>query len=110
MQTIVELKHYQDEAESLLTPEERREIIDYLAAFPDAGEVMQGTGGVRKLRWSRGASGKSGGVRVIHFYKNASMPLFLLTVYSKGRQENLSKADRNTMKKLVTLLERGWKQ
>ena len=61
MQTIVELKHYQEEAERLLTTGERRQIIDYLAAYPSAGEVMQGTGGVRKLRWSRDQSGKSGG-------------------------------------------------
>ncbi|WP_422135623.1 hypothetical protein [Endozoicomonas sp. ALD040] len=110
MHTVVELKNYQDEAESLLSSEERRHIIDYLAANPEAGEIMKGTGGIRKLRWRRGASGKSGGVQIIHFYKNPSMPLFLLTVYGKNQQENLSKADRNTMKQLVTLLERGWKK
>ncbi|WP_257267133.1 type II toxin-antitoxin system RelE/ParE family toxin [Endozoicomonas sp. ONNA2] len=104
MQTIVELSIYQKRAIDLLDQEERREIIDYLASNPDAGDIMQGTGGIRKLRWKRGGSGKSGGVRVIYFYRNMNMPLFLLTLYAKGEQDNLSKAERNNWKKMIEQL------
>lgn len=104
MQTIVELSLYQKRAIDLLDQEERRKIIDYLASNPDAGDIMQGTGGIRKLRWKRGGSGKSGGVRVIYFYRNMNIPLFLLTLYAKGEQDNLSKAERNNLKKMIEQL------
>lgn len=53
---------------------------------------MQGTGGVRKLRWARQGMGKSGGSRVIYYYHSDSKPLFLLTAYGKNERANLSKA------------------
>ena len=65
---------------------------------------MQGTGGIRKLRWSAQGRGKSGGVRVIYYYHNGSVPLFLLTVFGKGEKANLSKAERNDLAIFTTLL------
>lgn len=47
---------------------QRREVIDYLAAHPKAGALLQGTGGIRKLRWGSDGRGKSGGVRVIYYF------------------------------------------
>jgi hypothetical protein len=70
---------------------------------------MEGTGGVRKLRWSRGSQGKSGGVRVIYYFHNESMPLYLLTLYAKNERSNLTKAQRNELLELTTLLVRTWK-
>jgi len=64
--TIVELPQYIRRAERLLDEEERNRLIDYLATRPKSGVVMQGTGGIRKLRWARKGTGKSGGVRVIY--------------------------------------------
>ena len=104
MQTIVELPGYLRRAESLLTAEERQEFINFLAANPKAGVLIQGTGGIRKIRWSRGASGKSGGVRVIYFYHNPALPTFLLTVYGKGEKDNLTPAERNTLRAVVETL------
>lgn len=60
MLTIAEVPEYIRRAEKLLTEAERREILDYLAANPKAGDIMEGTGGVRKLRWGRQSRGKSG--------------------------------------------------
>ena len=65
MQTIVELPEFQWRADKLLTVAERISIINYLAQHPASGDLMQGTGGIRKLRWSAQGRGKSGGVRVI---------------------------------------------
>ena len=66
---------------------------------------MTGTGGIRKLRWSAQGKGKSGGVRVIYYYYNKSIPLFLLTVFGKGEKANLSKAESNELAKLTKLLK-----
>ena len=104
MQTIVELPTYKRRAESLLTTEERQEFITFLATNPKAGVLIQGTGGIRRIRWSRGASGKSGGVRVIYFYHNPTLPTFLLTVYGKGEKDNLTPAERNTLRTVVETL------
>jgi hypothetical protein len=55
---------------------------------------MEGTGGVRKLRWSRGSRGKSGGVRVIYYFHSEGVPLYLLTLFAKNERANPSKAER----------------
>ena len=104
MQTIVELPEFIRKANPILKEEEKLSIINYLAEHPQSGDLMQGTGGIRKLRWSAQGRGKSGGVRVIYYYHNESIPLFLLTVFGKGEKANLSKAERNTLSKLAGLL------
>lgn len=65
---IAELPTYIRLVEKLLSVEERQDLINYLAAHPKSGDVMEGTDGVRKLRWRRGGQGKSGGVRVIYYF------------------------------------------
>lgn len=65
MLTIAELPEYIRKADKLLSHTERADVVNYLAAHPRSGDLMEGTGGVRKLRWGRGAQGKSGGVRVL---------------------------------------------
>ena len=104
MQTIAETPEYVRRAEKLLADAERRDILNYLAAHPRSGDLMEGTGGVRKLRWSRGGRGKSGGVRGIYYFHNESMPLYLLTLFAKNERANLSKAERNELAELVGLL------
>ena len=104
MQTIVELPEFLRRSDKLLSHSERTSIINYLAAHPAAGDIMQGTGGIRKLRWSAQGKGKSGGVRVIYYYHNESMPLFLLTLFGKGEKANLSQAERNDLAKFTALL------
>lgn len=104
MQTIAETPEYVRRAEKLLAEAERRDVLNYLAAHPRSGDLMEGTGGVRKLRWSRGGRGKSGGVRVIYYFHNESMPLYLLTLFAKNERANLSKAERNELAELVGLL------
>jgi hypothetical protein len=108
MQTIVELPEFQRKSDKLLSNSERLSIINYLAAHPAAGDIMQGTGGIRKLRWSAQGKGKSGGVRVIYYHHNESMPLFLLTLFGKGEKANLSKSERNDLAKLTLLLIKNY--
>lgn len=104
MQTIVELPEFQRRAESLLNSSEKQSLVNYLAAHPQAGVIMQGTGGIRKFRWACGSKGKSGGVRVIYYYHNETVPLFLLSIFGKSEKANLSKAERNELAQFTQLL------
>ncbi len=108
MQTIVELPEFQRRSTALLTDTEKQGIINYLAAHPQAGAVMKGTGGIRKFRWASGNKGKSGGVRVIYYFHNESIPLFLLSVFGKSEKANLSKSERNEMAKFTNYLVKNY--
>ena len=83
-------------------------MVVFVGANPDVGDVIPETGGVRKLRWSARGKGKRGGVRVIYYFHSEAFPLLLLTVYAKNQKANLSKAERNELKKLVPLLVRRY--
>jgi hypothetical protein len=108
MITIAEVPEYIRQAEKLLTEAERQDVLSYLAAHPKSGDLIEGTGGIRKLRWGRGGRGKSGGVRVIYYYHSELMPLYLITLFAKNEQDNLSKAERNELAKLVDILVAAW--
>lgn len=68
--------------------EERGEFAAWLAQNPEAGDAVPGSGGVRKVRWSRQGMGKSGGVRVIYYNQLSISLIWLLTIYAKSKQEN----------------------
>ena len=67
--------------------------FNYLAAHPAAGDLIAGTGGLRKLRWALEGRGKRGGARVIYFLHSEQLPLFLLTAYAKNERADLSVAE-----------------
>jgi hypothetical protein len=108
MITVAELPEYSRCADKLLSFEERRDVVNYLAEHPLAGDLMEGTGGIRKLRWGRGGQGKSGGVRVIYYFHSEAIPLYLITLFGKNEQSNLSKAERNELGDLVEILLGIW--
>ena len=107
MQTIVELPEYKKRALKFLSEKENTEVISFLAKHPESGVLMQGTGAIRKLRWATESSGKSSGVRVIYYYYNKTLPLFLLSI-GKNEKANLSQAERNTLAKLTTILRNNY--
>lgn len=108
MHTIIELPEFLKTSEKHLSHSEKASVINYLAEHPAAGELMQGTGGIRKLRWSAHGKGKSGGVRIIYYFHNEDIPLFLLTLFGKGEKSNLSKSERNELAKLTSLLIKNY--
>ncbi len=108
MITIAELPEYIRRAAKLLSLGERVDIVNYLAVHPKAGDLMEGTGGVRKLRWGRGSQGKSGGVRVIYYVHSNQMPLYLLTLFAKNERANLSRAECNELADLVDVFVDIW--
>lgn len=99
MQTIVETPSYLRVAGALFSKEEREDIVAMVASDPECGEVMQGTGGFRKVRVGRGGMGKRGGARVIYILRNENFPVFLVTAYPKNAKDNLTKKERNEMSK-----------
>lgn len=88
--------------EGYLSDDEYRGLQSQLIERPDAGVVIRGSGGVRKIRWKARGKGKSGGIRVIYFWASLDRQIFLLTLYGKGEKENLSSGD---LKRVVRLLE-----
>ncbi len=104
MITIVELPEFIKQAKKIFSEPLRESLINYLAAHPKAGIIMEGTVGLRKIRWQREGGGKSGGGRVVYYYYSDHYPLFLITAFKKGNKSNLSKGERNELAKLARIL------
>ena len=91
------------EITSLLTEDEYAELQGVLIVQPEAGDVIPGTGGLRKLRWTqrRRGKGKRGGIRVIYYwYVNGSL-IYMLLAYSKNQQDDLSTSEKRLLSRLV---------
>jgi hypothetical protein len=100
-QTVVETPMYLRAAEDLCSQADRERIVRTIAANPEAGDLMPGTGGYRKLRFARSGTGKRGGARVVYLYGGAHLPIFLITVYAKSEKGNLCKAEQNALAKMA---------
>jgi hypothetical protein len=111
MQTVIETPAFLASAKDEgLTEEECNAIVDFIANNPDAGDILAGTGGARKVRFAGRGKGKSGGYRVITFFADLDIPIFLLDIYGKGSQANLSPAERNELRSILTDLPKVWRQ
>ena len=108
--TLVELPEYIKRADKILSEEEREELLFYLSSNPKAGTLIQGTSGIRKLRWASKGKGKSGGSRIIYFFYNETVPLFLLTIFGKNEKINLSKSERNELAKFIKELVKNYQR
>lgn len=89
MLTIIETPLFKREADLLWSEDERGEFCAWLAERPDTGDVIKGSGGLRKVRWTRKGTGKRGGVRVIFFNKRAEQEIWLLMIYAKSVREDI---------------------
>ena len=110
MQTVVETPAYLGDARALgLTETERASIVAWITANPEAGDVIVGTGGARKVRFARKGKGKSGGYRVITFYSGSDIPMFLLNVFAKNERTDLTPKERNTLKKILSEVVKAYR-
>ena len=102
LQTVVETPEFIKQAEKIVNRTVINEFISYIASSPLKGELIKGTGGVRKIRWqSDQHSGKRGGIRIIYYYHSQTMPLFLFTAYAKNRRANITQSDKIILRKLT---------
>ena len=108
-QTVVEMPEFATFANSHLSDDERMAVIDFVSRNPLAGDLLQGTGGLRKFRWAVGGKGKSGGVRIIHYFHGKDLPVFLVTGFAKSKMENISPAARSMYRKLLPLIVDAYK-
>ncbi len=102
--TVVETAEFTSRAKRRMSAKEVEAVIDLVAAEPLSGDLIQGTGGLRKLRFAVEGKGKSGSVRIIYYYYNESIQVFLITVFAKKEKDNLTKAERNMLAKVVRIL------
>lgn len=102
--TVIETDAFTLRAKGRMSAGDIETVIDLVAAEPICGDLIKGTGGVRKLRFAVKSKGKSGGVRVVYYYYNESMPVFLMTVFAKKEKDNLTKAERNMLAKVARVL------
>jgi hypothetical protein len=110
LHTVVETPEFRRRVRSLLSEKELGALVDHVAAAPDDGDLMVGTGGARKLRWAAKGRGKCGGVRVITYFGGSEVPVFLLTMFGKGERVNLSKAERNDLRKMLHLFTEEYRK
>ena len=89
MYTVIEIPSFVEDADEIWSPEERETFCAWLAANPEAGDVIPGSGGCRKVRWGKQGTGKRGGVRIIYFTRLANGEIWLLVMYSKSVRGNI---------------------
>ena len=85
-----------------LSDDEYRMLQWHLQEKPDSGDVVRGSGGVRKVRWAPEGKGKSGGVRVIYYWKKSDYEIWMLTIYSKSEQATIPS---HILKKIAEAIE-----
>lgn len=111
MHTVVETPDYLSDAKAAgVNDEERLAIAEFVAENPMAGDEIRGTGGARKIRFAGRGKGKSGGYRVVTFYSGADIPVFLLNVFAKSDQIDLSQRQRNDLKQVLKELATAYRE
>lgn len=101
---MVETREFLSATKKLMDDADRAELVLYLAYNPTAGDVIPGSGGVRKLRWGLEGRGKRGGARVIYFFHDMEMPLYLFSAYAKNEREDLEQSEIKAYNKLSEIL------
>lgn len=100
---FIEDHGFQKRRKGLLDDEELFGLLEWLAVHPDVGEIISGSGGLRKVRWAAKGQGKRGGSRVIYFWWMGQDRILLLDIYAKGEQENLAADEIQKLRQKVIL-------
>ena len=98
---IIETSVFTRRIKALMSDDEYRELQEVLVNFPDMGVILQGSGGLRKVRWKLEGRGKSGGVRAIYYWMTEDEQLYMLYVYPKNEQEDLTPEQKKALKAVV---------
>ncbi|QCC90046.1 type II toxin-antitoxin system RelE/ParE family toxin [Enterobacter cloacae] len=98
---FIETDIFTEDVKMLLDDDEYHKLQVFLATQPDYGDLIQNTGGLRKIRWLSGGRGKRGGVRVIYFHRTHEFEIRLLLIYRKGIKDDLSAREKAILKKMI---------
>jgi hypothetical protein len=109
--TVVETPSYLNAAAAAgITAKVREQIVTAVAKAPMLGNLMVGTGGLRKFRFARPGGGKSGGFRILSYYVSGEFPVFLIGAFGKGDKANLTAAERNEVARRLRTMAATYKK
>lgn len=108
--SVMELTGYQRRADELLSEAEQIAVVDLIAFEPTCGDLIRGTGGLRKVRIGRGGSGKRGGARVIYYFYNGDFPAVLMALYAKNEKADITARDRKEMTGSLKEIMASWRR
>jgi hypothetical protein len=107
---VIELAGFRRRADELLTRAEQNALVDLVAYEPTCGDIIPGSGGLRKIRVARQGIGKRGGARVIYFFHDPEMPILLLAIYAKNEKADLTPAERKEFAELMKAFVSQWRR
>jgi len=111
MHTVVETPEFLRRAKDCgVSEDERKEIVSRIAADPQGGDPIPGTGGARKIRFAGPGQGKQGSYRIITFYSGADIPVFLLSMFAKNEKSDMSQGEKNELRKLLKVLPESYRR
>jgi hypothetical protein len=108
--SVIEFAGYRRRASELLTAGQRDAVIDLVACEPTCGDIIPGSGGLRKVRIGRDGIGKRGGTRVVYYFYNEDFPILLLALYAKNEKSNLTTAEKREFAASMREIVRQWKE
>ena len=108
--SVIEFAGYRRRASELLTAGERDAVIDLVAYEPTCGDIIPGSGGLRKVRIGRDGIGKRGGTRVVYYFYNQDFPIMLLALYAKNEKNDLTIAEKREFSASMREIVRQWKE
>ena len=100
---FIETSFFTKQVTSLFKDDEYAEIQGYMIKNPDIGDIISGSGGIREFRWSLNERGKRGGVRILYYWHVSEDVFYMLLMYPKGKQANLTKEQLKQLRSLVQL-------
>ena len=108
--SVLELPRYRRRTAELLTTDEQDAVVDLVAFDPTCGDLIPGTGGLRKVRVGRGGSGKRGSARVIYYFYNEDFPLTLMVLYAKNEKADLTARDKKELASDLKEIMASWRR
>lgn len=98
---IIETSMFTRRIKELMSDDDYKDLQEALVNRPDMGAIIQGTGGLRKVRWKLEGRGKSGGIRAIYYWVTADEHIYMLLAYPKNEQDNLTPEQKKALKTIV---------